>query len=232
MPAVDTIELMRNLLLLLVFSVLIPARADLLYDLSPFDPELAFASDAVPGQFNNQRLAETFTLTNAAAVNEFRWWGRSEGAVFSDLRNFSSFTMRVYDDNDGLPGNLLFTQVSPTAALNPIQVATDPSNRPIYLFDGVLGAPLALAAGSYWFSVGATAIDPNGDGFYWQAAIPTVSGNFAADAGVNGTWNTSGFADLSFQVYGAPVPEPTTLVAVLMGLAGAVALRRNRSSAG
>lgn len=96
--------MMKIFSLLLIFWLVFSAKAELLYDLSPFDPEQAFASDSVPGQFNNQRLAEAFSLSIPAEIARMKWWGRSEGAFFEDLQNMETFTVAVFTDSGGLPG--------------------------------------------------------------------------------------------------------------------------------
>ncbi|MBA3726013.1 MAG: hypothetical protein H0W86_06075 [Armatimonadetes bacterium] len=169
------------------------ASADLLYDLSPFDPELAFASDSVSDQFNNQRLAEVFTMCSPADIQRFKWWGRSEGAFFNDLRNMESFTMAVFADSGGLSGSELVSVTALTEDVNPVEVGTDPFGIPIWEFDFTMDSSLVVAPGNYWFSVGSDNFDPDGGGFYWQAAVPSVSNNFAAQVPVGDIWETSGF---------------------------------------
>lgn len=196
------------------------AHADVLYSTAPFDPELSFASDSVPGQFNNQRLAETFVLTSDSNLSDVHWWGRSEGSVFLDLTNMASFVVSVYEDSGGLPGAQAFTQNVTVASVNPTIVGVDSSGRNLYSFDFVFaGGGLDLLGGNYWLSVGTQNFDPQGDGFYWQASQQTIDGTFAADFEVDGSWETSGFADLALEVNGSPVPAPATLAALGGGLA-------------
>jgi hypothetical protein len=189
-------------------------NADVLYDLSPYDPDLAFASDSVPGQFNNQRIAETFQLADASEIQSLRWWGRSEGAFFNDLRNMESFTMAIFSDAAGLPGTQIASETAQTTAIAPVKVGTTGSGIPIWEFNYTLSTPVTVAQGDYWFSVGSDNVDPDGDGFYWEAAIPKVSDNFAAQVPVGSDWEISGFSDLSFQVNGVVVPEPSSFLAV------------------
>lgn len=100
---------------------------------------------------------------------------------------------------------------------------TNSQGLPIYEFDYILSNPITVSPGSYWFSVGTKNFDPDGDGFYWNAAVPEVSGNFAAQIPVGGKWQISGFADLSFQIHGTIVPEPASIFAL-----GIFALLRRR----
>ena len=201
------------------------ANAASLYSTGTFDPELAFASDAVPGQFNNQRLAEAFVLSSTSIVSDVQWWGRSEGSFFHDLSNMSSFTLAIYSDAGAIPGSQVFSSNVPVATVTPTVVGTDSSGNNLYSFDFSFAGGLSLERGTYWLSVGTENVDPDGDGFYWQASQQRISGNFAADSGVSENWGTSGFADLALQVNGSPVPEPATLAGV--GL-GALALLRRR----
>jgi hypothetical protein len=195
------------------------ANADLLYDLSPYDSDLAFASDSVSGQFNNQRIAETFSLNQPAEIQRIVWWGRSEGAFFNDLRNMEFFTMAILEDSAGLPSAKLVTETALTAGVNPVEVGTTPGGIPIWQFDYTLANPISVGAGSYWFSTGSDNFDPDGDGFYWQAAVPKVSDSFAAQVPVGSSWEITGFADLAFQIHGIVVPEASTVLALLTGIA-------------
>lgn len=201
---------------------------DVLYSTGEFDPELAFASDSVSDQFNNQRLAEAFVLSSDSEVSNVQWWGRSEGGFFPDLRNFSTFTVSVYRDAGAIPGAEVFSSTVSVDSVNPTIVGTDFSNLNLYSFDFSFGDGLTLEQGTYWLSVGTQNVDPEGDGFYWLASLDQISGSFAADGGVNGTWNSSGFADLAMTVNGAPVPEPASLA--VLGV-GAMALLRRRRTA-
>jgi hypothetical protein len=217
---------MRSVIALLSLAIASGVQAAVLYSTAPSDPELAFASDSVPGQFNNQRLAEAFVLGDDSTLSSVRWWGRSEGSFFPDLRNMVSFTVQVYADAGAIPGTQVFSSTVPVASANPVVIGTDSSNRNLYVFDFAFTGGLALEQGTYWLSVGTQNADPDGDGFFWQASQQSISGTFAADSGVNGSWNTSGFADLALEVNGEPVPEPATLAALAGGVA--VLLRRGR----
>lgn len=218
---------MRSFVVICLLAHGAAAHADVLYSTAPFDPELAFASDSVPNQFNNQRLAEAFDLTFDSTVNDVRWWGRSEGAFFLDLTNMESFTVAIYQDSGMLPGAQVFSATVPLASVNPTIVGVDSADRNLYSFDFGFGGGLDLPLGTYWLSVGTDNFDPNGDGFYWQASQQLIDGTFAADLGVVGAWETSGFADLAFEVNG--VPEPTTLATLCGGLAILLRRRPRRS---
>jgi hypothetical protein len=78
-------------------------------------------------------------------------------------------------------------------------------------------------------ALGTENVDRNGDGFYWQASQDRISGNFAADNGVSGSWGTSGFGDLALHVSGAPVPEPASIAAIGLGIAGIRGRRSKRN---
>ena len=203
------------------------AQANVLYDLGPFDPELAFASDAVAGQFNNQRLSEAFVLGQSSQVESVVWWGRSEGSFFPDLTNMSSFTVSLYVDAGATPGAQVFTSTVPISSVTPTVVGQDSSGNNLYSFNFQFGQTVALQSGTYWLSVGTTNVDPDGDGFYWQASQLSVSRNFNAQTPGDATWNTSGFADLALQVNGtAAVPEPASVL--VLGIPALLALRRRR----
>ncbi len=203
------------------------AHADLLYDLGPFDPELAFASDAVSGQFNNQRLSEAFVLGQTSQVESLTWWGRSEGSFFPDLTNMANFTVAVFVDAGATPGEQVFSSTIPIGSVSPTLVGQDLAGNNLYEFNFVFTAPMSLQRGTYWLSVGTENFDPEGDGFYWQASQQSVSRNFAAQVPGDASWSTSGFADLALQIHGTTaVPEPATVLA--LGVPAVLAIRRRR----
>jgi hypothetical protein len=219
---------MKILTVILAGACTAMCSAELLYDLSPYDADLAFAADSVFGQFNNQRIAETFELATPSSIEALRWWGRSEGSFFNDLRNMESFTVAIFSDSAGLPGTQLASETALTTSIAPVEVGATGSGIPIWEFNYALSQPLVVESGNYWLSVGSDNFDPDGDGFYWQAALPKVSDNFAAQVPVGSDWEISGFADLAFQVHGAAVPEPTGFVG-LAALSMLWLLRKKRS---
>lgn len=218
---------MKGILALGMLAVCVAgARADILYTTGTFDPENAFASDSVAGQFNNQRLAEAFVISSNSNLTSVQWWGRSEGSFFPDLTNMSTFTVSVYQDAGAVPGTEVFTSTTAVNSVSPTVVGVDSNGRNLYSFNFAFASQLNLQQGTYWLSVGTENIDPEGDGFYWMASQDTISGSFAAQNPVGDPYRSSGFADLALQINGAPVPEPMTVIGLAVGAAGLLRRRR------
>lgn len=202
--------------------------ADVLYS-QPNDraAQPSFFSDAVPGQFFSQRMADDFTLNADAQITGIRWWGGSQFFQYADLTNMASFTVVLYSSVDGVPAILtpLADETFATFATNPTATGlTLYGNGIQYGHEIALSAPVNVQAGQkYWLSVGATLVAPFADGWVWSGS--TV-GNLvnATDYFTGGGYTVYDptFNDLAFEIIG--VPEPTT---ALIGLVlGGLTLRR------
>ena len=132
----------------------------------------------------------------------------------SSATTANTMTVRVYQNGGSAPGSLIGSQSVAVAASTLVSGS-------IYKWTLNLAA-LNLSAGTYWF--GASHDGGSGGG---QVALDGVSGGDGSMAKFSGSTfqymdNTLG--DQAFQVTGAPVPEPATMV--LCGLALAAAARR------
>jgi hypothetical protein len=146
------------------------AWGDVLYSLGPPDPNVAFASDSVPGQFNNQRLGERFTLAQPAEVMLVRWWGGSENAFFPDLRNMETFSIAIHAEAASLPGTRVHEVTVAVSSTGPTAIGMRSNGAAWYRHEFTFAQPVALSAGAYWLSVGTANTDPDGDGWYWSAS--------------------------------------------------------------
>ncbi len=175
-------------------------------------------SDAVPGQYYDQLLGDSFVLGADASVNAVTFWGCSEYYDLPDLTNMESFTVRIYDALGGTP---LVEQTALTADTNPVDVGVTWSGATLYEQVITLPSPLALLAGTtYYVTVGATITDIYSDAWVWQNS-ELVDDTVIGELGVgSGAWSSfTGYGDLAF----ALTPEPGSLA--LLGLA-VLALRR------
>ncbi|HMP79905.1 MAG TPA: PEP-CTERM sorting domain-containing protein [Pirellulaceae bacterium] len=190
-----------------------------------------FYSDAVSGQFYGQKIGDNFTLSQAEIITGIDWWGSSENWQFPDYTNFSSFTVEIFADNAGSVGtSITGPMVFNTAATNPQLVGNTLWGSDHFL-QGVNITPTALGAGTYWISIGATAISPGDDAWAWTTSNGgdgTLAGNFF-DA--NGWQTFNNIADFAFQIRAQDVviPEPGTAAlfsVLLVGLGSFVRRKR------
>lgn len=209
---------------LCVFAICGSAFAAPLYsqpDDQPGTP--GYFSVGGPGQFFTQRMADDFTI-GGGMVNKLRWWGSSQNFQFADLTNITGFDVAIYGDLGGIPdaSNTIFhaqpakagLTITPTGNLSFVGAIQ-------YQFDLDI-APLNLAGGTYWLSVGGLLVNPNGDTFVWNTSSV---GDFANSSFYypNSGWIAFDPSDnMAFEI----IPAPGALA--LLGMGGLIAGRRRR----
>ncbi len=177
----------------------------------------SFFSDAVPGQFFSQRMADNFTLSGDSEVTGIRWWGGSQNFSSPDVTNMVSWTVVLFE-SDGFGGvdesSAIDLGSYTFAQTNAVATGATLFGGGIEYMQEISFAGLDLNAGEYWISVGATLEAPGGDAWVW-------SGSTVGDL-VNGTdfFDGSGFSvfnptfnDLAFEVVGVPAPASAGLLA-------------------
>lgn len=185
----------------------------------------SFFSDAVPGQFFSQRMADNFTLSSDASATAIRWWGGSQNFQFADTNNMASYTVVLYaSDSSGAPDEsaILFeaTVDSETNGFDQAATGVNNFNGGIeYRYTLELDHAIALTAGTqYWISVGATLVNPGADAWVW-------AGSTQGDL-VNATdfFNGSGYSvfdptfnDLAFAIVPAPGAIAFLIPAAILG---------------
>jgi hypothetical protein len=175
---------------------------------------------------------QTFALSGET-ITGADWWGgcvttngtdRSavDGPFAPAVCGVPNFLLSFYDNNGaGLtPGNVVASfVVAPSQTLTGLDID---GTIPEYHYSASFG-PITLPAGQYLFGVSA-----NLPGLTWGMET-TPAGESQHFQLNNGTWATPPDV-LAFDLVGPsanPVPEPTTLSLVAIGLAGAM-LRRRR----
>lgn len=208
---------------LCVFAICGSASAAALYSQPDNMPGTGgFYSVGNGNQFFTQRMADDFTI-GAGTVTQLRWWGSSQNFQFADLTNIIGFDVMILGDLGGVPnaGNVLFHSQPAKAGLTITPTGNlSIANAIQYQFDLNI-APLNLAGGKYWISIGGLLSNNFGDTFVWNQSS---SGNSANSSFFypNSGWIAFTGADLAFEI----IPAPGALA--LMGMGGLLAGRRRR----
>lgn len=181
------------------------------------------------GNPNWQRVADDFQLSESTLINELRWWG------FYDQDNppaTEQFRVRVYGSQQAanLPDelNIIYEEYM----FNPNRVAT---GRQIavgigpheYLFSIELESLVAINAGdTHWLEI--IQVGDLSTAFWWEVSTSENNGHAFNNAITNGWRHTTGgfIVDSAFQL--VAVPEPASLVLVLLPTCLLVTLKRRR----
>lgn len=162
-----------------------------------------------------QILADSFTLSQDSVATGYNLFGIESESP--------SYTLTLYaDSGNNTPGATLLT----LSSLTPTSYTTDGTYGGSPLMEGQFtGLNINLTAGTkYWISVagnttdaGITTTDPssNGDGY----CAFTSGGNWIG---------TSAIGDVTYQLVGAPTPEPLSMLALGGGVLALVRRRARR----
>ncbi|MGH7244457.1 MAG: hypothetical protein ACREJD_13685 [Phycisphaerales bacterium] len=209
---------------LCVFGICGSASAAALYSQPDNLPGTGgFFSVGGPGQFFTQRMADDFTIAGGTAT-ALRWWGSSQNFQFAGLNNFTGFDVAIYGDLGGVPdaGNVIYHSAPALAGLTITPTGNLSVNNAIqYQFDLNI-APLNLAGGKYWFSVGGLLVNPNGDTFVWDVSSTGNNANASFFYPNSGWIAFNPSSNMAFEVIPAPGAS------ALLGMGMLVAGRRRR----
>lgn len=185
--------------------------------------------------FADRRRADNFTLGLPSDVDFIRFWGGTESDFFGadNISNVESFNIRIFDDNAGVPGSIIFEDNISLAATNPTLTGETVGflNASMYRFEAPLSATVSLAANTpYWVSVAADVINPVGLNFEgWQWAASDIGDDVLAQRNFDGAGyfvNPNSPRDAAFEFEGVIIPSPGA--AGVLALAGLATLRRRR----
>lgn len=167
------------------------------------------------GNYPNQRMAENFKLTSAAAISMVEVWGE----YYPNNIPSDHFTVSFYASAGMIPGALLYTGAA--ASFVTVDTGVDTSERDVYQSTITLATPFNAAAGTqYWICID----NATGLGSSW-AWITTDESDFKCAFSVDAANSWSSFDEsLSLRLY--DVPAPSTLA--MLGIGGMIAARRGR----
>ncbi|SHK00103.1 PEP-CTERM protein-sorting domain-containing protein [Malonomonas rubra DSM 5091] len=175
---------------------------------------------------STMQLADDFSLNLDATITSLSWAGGYSAYGEVDESMVDDFTIRLYSDLNGLPGDLLISYSGETT--ESVSRAIDSSYNlayPLYLFEFVLPDLFAVEAGeTFWLSV---FNDPTNDGtaedWAWHKSYGDVNlnANFFPLSD-NPVWTVQTDNNQAFTLSGTfnSVPEPSTFLLLCSGLAG------------
>jgi hypothetical protein len=170
------------------------------------------------GGILSQVLADSFTIDTPAVVRQVNWWGDYWAPAPPATE---SMQIRVYgtDAGSGLPGAVLLD----TMVLDPVRSPTGHmvlgapwtlASFPEYVFHADLTVPISLEPNTpYWLQI--TQIGDTHTGFSWELSSASQNGFAFANPSGDPWQSAQSGNDLAFQL--SSVPEPTTLVLLILG---------------
>lgn len=174
------------------------------------------------------RVYDDFTLTTSSAINTIVWWGLS---YFGDPQ----FTYTVYNDSDNSPGSVFYSSTgAPTRS-----GYTTTNGQLIDMYSITLGSSFTAAAGTkYWLSIYNTETDSL---WGWDIAAYGNGSIESEDYGTNGEFpvyydlqlnphpfQPGGTSNVAFQLDYVPVPEPSVILLLGLGLIGVAIISRRK----
>jgi len=170
------------------------------------------------------RLADDFTLSSVASVNEIGFWYQAQ--FQTDL---AAVTYAVYRDNAGSLATLLQSDT-----INTPDTSFDPVSG--FFFANFVITPISLGGGTYWLELhaGSTLTDASGFTVSWAAAGDNLTNVALENLSLglpDAPVNASGFDQYAFQLSGTQTPEPGPAALCALGFcAFAFAARRIRTT--
>lgn len=177
----------------------------------------ASASDAGAFSQGNQILVREFSLAAGAVVNRSTWYGTMFSSDPLNTGDTWNFDIVFRANSGGLPGGSISTS---SVAASVIDTGLNIGGERVYIFDAVF-TDIALAEStSYFLSVINTGTQ---DTFRWNVGLDnSFAGYFSQDGGASWRDGLGSRAPLNFALYDGrvSVPEPTSMVLLVIGLAG------------
>lgn len=200
-----------------------PACAIVLLDQSPATTGATILSDKLDNRSTSQNFAEDFSFATAVKITGMDIYMNEDTPELGD-----SVTIRLYEDLAGIPGTKLsdFTETVSVIDLvgavgTTVRVHTD------------FSVPLELEPDTvYWIGMSGT----GNSNTFQLAGLGEVGGGDPVDDFTMAQFTDESFnfisgtgtGDMAFRLEGTVVPEPATLMLVLLGLSGLALVKQRR----
>lgn len=152
-------------------------------------------------------------LADGGRMSLLRFWGGDQtGESEPDLANVVSFNIRIYADNQGVPGTIAFDDTISREAANPTAVGgfVGTLEAPMYQFEYAPFEPVALVRGQfYWISIAANLAafpDSTNEAWVWCSSL-AGDGTICQDRFDGNGFLQRGLSSLNaaFELIGDPV---------------------------
>ena len=214
----------KQLLTGLVLALSMPmAEAGPIYSQSLLDDGTSFGTFSSLSGGN--QVADNFSFDQEYSITGLAWWGS-----YYEVDTGDSFTVRLLSDDDGQPAaNADILDSNSLSVSRTVETGvTDAFGQQVYRYDVSLS--LMLGPGDFYLTV---MNDADDEWFWADAASGDLTNWFRVDALDTWTDEYSGY-DLAFVLSGEPavmdVPEPESLVLMLLGLSGLLFRQRRRGT--
>ena len=200
-----------------------PTRAAVIYDNGspqqvPVPAQGALFADQGNGFFN--AAADDFILpAGPGLIGDIHWWG-----TYGITPGADAFAINIYNDNEGTVGTLA-ASVN-VSSLTRTNTGLTNAGRTMYSYDAFITPIVLTPFTAYWLGISNTSGGTGSSAWAWVQS-DNFSGNARQYSNSNGTWGNSTNKALAFNLTDT-VPEPSTYVLLLTGVAawGLVARRR------
>ena len=172
-------------------------------------------------------LWDDFSLSYPATVDAVDWYGSWYAPVGETSEpNVDEWTVAIYEDNSGLPGDVIDEQTFSLASVDSVLRGFHTgggNNIAAYMLSANM-SPIELAPGTYWLLTRATLASEPNPGWNWDPTTGDISEGIAIQRGHGPMADfIERPGDRAFTVHGVVVPEPSSMVLAAFGVLGLIA---------